>query len=56
MVSESGDVADARVLTASPKEAAESLLDAVKRAKFSPRLGCGELKTDASSTGRCNAI
>jgi TonB family protein len=50
VVSENGDVAEARVLTASPEEAAESLLDAVKRAKFSPPLGCGELKTEVVLT------
>jgi TonB family protein len=50
VISENGDVADARVLSASPREAAEALLDAVKRAKFAPRLGCGELKTEVIFT------
>lgn len=45
VVSEEGDVTQARVVSASPKEAAESLLNAAKLAKFAPRPGCGELKT-----------
>lgn len=50
VINENGDVADARVLSASPREAAASLLDAAKRVKFAPRLGCGELKTDVIFT------
>ncbi len=46
VVSEEGDVTQARVVSASPKEAAESLLNAAKQAKFGPRPGCGELKTE----------
>jgi len=46
VVSEEGDVAQARVASASPKEAAESLLNAEKQAKFAPRPGCGDLKTE----------
>jgi hypothetical protein len=34
-----GDVTQARVVAASPKEAAESLLNAAKQAKFAPRHG-----------------
>jgi outer membrane biosynthesis protein TonB len=48
VVSEEGDVTQARVVFASPKEAAESLLNAAKLAKFEPRHGCGELKTEVS--------
>jgi TonB family protein len=46
VVSQEGDITQARVVSASPKEAAESLLDAAKRAKFAPRPGCGDLKTE----------
>jgi hypothetical protein len=46
IVSEEGDVAEARVLAASPKEAAESLQNTVKQMKFEPRPGCGEFKTE----------
>jgi hypothetical protein len=46
VVSEEGDVIQAQVVSASPKEAAESLLNAAKLAKFEPRHGCGELKTE----------
>ena len=45
-VSEEGDVAQARVVSASPKEAAEALLNAAKQAKFTPRPGCGDLNTE----------
>jgi hypothetical protein len=46
VVSEEGDVTQARVVSASPLEAAEALLNAAKVAKFEPRYGCGELKSD----------
>jgi TonB family protein len=46
VVSEEGDVTQARVVSASPKEAAQSLLNAAKQAKFEPWHGCGELKTE----------
>ena len=46
VVSEEGDVTQARVVSASPKEAADSLLNAAKQAKFAPRPGCGDLKTE----------
>jgi TonB family protein len=45
-VSEDGDVVQAGIVSSSPKEAAEALLDAAKRAKFQARSGCGELKTE----------
>ncbi len=46
VVSEEGDVSQARVVSASPKEAADSLLNAARQAKFAPRPGCGDLKTE----------
>jgi len=46
VVSEEGDVTQARVVSASPKEAAESLFNAAKQAKFAPRPACGDLKTE----------
>jgi len=46
VVSEEGDVTGARVVSATPKEAAGSLLNAAKLAKFAPRPGCGDLKTE----------
>ncbi|MGA3178652.1 MAG: TonB family protein [Candidatus Acidiferrum sp.] len=46
VVSEEGDVTQARVLAASPKEATEALLNAAKQMKFEPRRGCGKLKTE----------
>ena len=46
VVSEEGAVTQARVVSASPKEAAESLLNAAKQAKFAPRPGCGDLNTE----------
>jgi len=46
VISEEGDVTQARVVSASPKEGAESLLNAAKQAKFEPRHGCGALKTE----------
>ena len=46
VVSEEGDVTEARVVSATPKEAAGSLLNAAKQAKFAPRPGCGDLKTE----------
>ena len=46
VVSEEGDVTQARVVSATPKEAAGSLLNAARQAKFAPRPGCGDLKTE----------
>jgi len=46
VVSEEGNVSQAQVVSASPKEAAESLLHAAKQAKFAARPGCGDLKTE----------
>jgi outer membrane biosynthesis protein TonB len=46
VVSEDGDVVQARIVSASPKESAEALLNAARKAKFQARTGCGELKTE----------
>jgi len=46
VISEDGDVTQAQVVNASPKGVEEALVDAAKRAKFQPRKGCGELKSD----------
>jgi len=46
VVSEEGDVTQPRVVSASPKEAADSLLNAAKQAKLAPRRGCRDLKTE----------
>jgi hypothetical protein len=48
VISEDGDVIQAGVVSASPKEAAESLLSAAKQVKFEPRSGCGDLKTEVA--------
>ena len=46
VINENGDVAEAKVISAAPPDAAEPLLNAAKRAKFAPRPGCGDLKTE----------
>jgi hypothetical protein len=46
VVSEEGDVTQARVVDASPKGAAEALFGAAKQTKFKPRPGCGEIKSE----------
>lgn len=46
VVSEEGDVTEAGVVAASPKQAAEALVNAVKQMKLKPRPGCGDLKTE----------
>jgi TonB family protein len=46
VIDEAGDVTEAHVIAASPKGVEDALIDAAKRAKFQPRKGCGELKTD----------
>ena len=46
VVNEDGEVIQARVLAASPKEAAEALQYAARRARFKPRPSCGDWKTD----------
>lgn len=46
VVNEDGQVIQARVLAASPKEAANALQSAARQARFKPRPGCGDWKTD----------
>jgi hypothetical protein len=46
VISEEGDISQARVLAASPKEAREALRNAAKQMKFEARRGCGELQTE----------
>jgi TonB family protein len=45
-IKEDGQVSDAKVLEASPKEAAEALLASAKTIKFKPRPGCGTFNTE----------
>jgi hypothetical protein len=46
IVDENGTVTNAKVLSASPKEGAQILFDAVMTAKFKPRPGCAPLNID----------
>lgn len=45
VISEEGDVADARVVRATSDEAGRLLIDVAKGMKFTPRPGCGTFKT-----------
>lgn len=45
-IGEDGHVSDARVIEASPREAADALLATSKTIAFQPRPGCGKLKTE----------
>ncbi len=45
-VDEDGHVSEARVLEASPKDAADALLATAKSTTFKPRPGCGAFKTE----------
>lgn len=45
-IDEDGNVADANVVTVSPKQGADLLLALAKSIKFAPRPGCGSLKSD----------
>jgi hypothetical protein len=45
-VNEDGDVTEAKVLAATPKEGAQFLSKAVMLTKFEPRPGCGPLKIE----------
>jgi len=49
-IGEDGNVAEAKVVNASSKDAAEILLDMVKGMKFEPRSGCGPFKTTLNFT------
>src|SRR5689334_662881 len=46
VVDEEGHVSEAKVLEASPKEAADALLASAKTISFKPRPGCGPFKTE----------
>jgi len=45
-IDEDGQVSEARLLEASPKEAADALLATAKTIAFKPRPGCGTFKTE----------
>jgi len=49
-IDENGQVSEAKLLEASPKEAADALLATAKTAKFKPRPGCGVFKTEINFT------
>jgi peroxiredoxin len=46
VIEEDGHVSEAKLLQASPKEAAQALLASAKAASFKPRPGCGTFKTE----------
>src|SRR5258707_9994206 len=48
VVSEEGDILQARLQSVKPKEAAQAFLSAVQKGKFHPRLGCGDWKIEVS--------
>jgi TonB family protein len=45
-IDEDGHVSEAKLIEASPKEAADALLATAKTASFKPRPGCGIFKTE----------
>jgi TonB family protein len=45
-IDEDGHVSEAKLLEASPKEAADALLATAKTVSFKPRPGCGTFKTE----------
>jgi len=45
-IDEDGLVSEAKLLEASPKEAADALLATAKAVRFKPRPGCGTFKTE----------
>jgi TonB family protein len=45
-IDEDGHVSEARLVEASPKEAADALLATAKTASFKPRPGCGTFRTE----------
>jgi outer membrane biosynthesis protein TonB len=45
-IDEYGQVSEAKLIEASPKEAADALLATAKTIKFKPRPGCGTFKTE----------
>jgi hypothetical protein len=48
VVSEGGDIIQARIRSVKPKEAAQAFLSAVQQGKFQPRLGCGDWKIEVT--------
>jgi hypothetical protein len=46
VVNDNGDVTEAKVVAATPKQGAQFLSKAVMLAKFEPRPGCGPLKIE----------
>jgi len=48
VVSEDGDILQARLQSVKPKEAAQAFLSAVQKGKFHPRLGCGDWKIEVT--------
>lgn len=50
VVSEEGDVVEARVVRATSEEAGKLLLERAKAAKFRPRQGCGEFRLPMNFT------
>ena len=46
IIDEDGQVSEAKLIEASPKEAADALLATAKTIKFKPRPGCGTFKTE----------
>jgi TonB family protein len=49
-IDDDGHVSEARLIEASPKEAADALLATAKTATFKPRPGCGAFKTEMTFT------
>lgn len=45
-IDEDGHVSEAKLIEASPKEAADALLATAKTITFKPRPGCGSFKTE----------
>ncbi len=45
-IEEDGHISEAKVLEASPKEAADAVLATAKSASFKPRPGCGTFRTE----------
>jgi hypothetical protein len=50
MISEEGDVTDAKVVNASSQEAVPLLIAFARSAKFKPRPGCGETQSAINYT------
>ena len=48
VVSEGGDIIQARTRSVKPKEATQAFLSAVQQGKFQPRQGCGDWKIEVT--------